>query len=110
MFFGFIIKKAFVLSDYRFYCMSVAVIVVFVMTAFESLGYEDRREVGKDIGLYECNQYFDQIDKQGQGYEERRGSPAEGRVHGSEDENQDDEAEDDDVSRDHVGEKTDDQG
>ncbi len=35
--------------------MSMRITVVFVMSAFKSLGDENSSEVGKDIGLQKCN-------------------------------------------------------
>jgi len=80
-----------------------------IMAALESLADEDRRQVGKDECLYERNQYFDQVNEDGQQDEKGGSAPSQGRIHGTEYKDQNNKAENDDVPRDHIGKKTYDQ-
>ena len=68
MILGFIFKKTFELYDYGFLSMFMS--MPFFMATFEGLANEDRGQVGEDIGLYECDQDFDQVDEDRQQDEE----------------------------------------
>ena len=84
--------------------------MLILMTSFEGLGDEHRRQVCKNVCLYEGDQHFDQVDKERKQDEEGRCSPAQSDIHGAEDKDQADKAEDNDMPRDHIGKKPDDQG
>src|ERR1700743_1139301 len=87
----------------------MSVTMPFFMSALKSLSDKHRCQVGEDISLYKRNKDFDQINKDSQQDKERRGSPAQSRIHRSENKDQDDKAQDDNMPRNHIGKKTDDQ-
>ena len=101
----FIIKKPFnSLYHYRFFCMLVS--IRFLMPALKCLPDKERGEVGKNISLDKDHQDLDQVNKDRQQNEERRGPPAEGGIHRTKDEYQEDKAQNDNVPRDHIRKKT----
>src|ERR1700743_719069 len=83
--------------------------VLVVMTSFEGLSDEHRRQVCKNVSLYESNQHFDQINEERKQDKKGRCSPAQSDIHGAEDKDQTDKAEDDDMPGDHIGKNPDDQ-
>ena len=77
-----------------------------IMSCFERLPNEHRRQIGKNEGLDKDYQEFYQINKDGECQRNRRETNSCERAHGTEYENQRNEANDHDVTGDHVRKKT----
>lgn len=80
------------------------------MSTFKCLTNKDSGKVGENERLDKGNHYFDQVNEYSKCNAKWRKSPACNCAHGPKNKNQCDETEDDDMSRNHVGEKTYNQG
>ena len=70
----------------------------FMVFTFKSLTNEDSCQVCKDECLYECNQYFNDINEYNQRDKQGRCTVTKGFTHLTEDEDETEEGEGDDVS------------
>ena len=62
-----------------------------MMCSFHRHTDEYSGQVGKNISLYECNQHFNQVNKNSKQHKEWRSAPTQARIHRAENKNEADE-------------------